>query len=77
MHIETPNILGAIAIGLGASLIMDLWNLFLKCTFGIPSLNYCLLGRWLCHMPEGAFRHPSIAAATQKPFECTFGWIDL
>ena len=36
---------------------MDLWNLFLKRTFGIPSLNYCLLGRWLRHMPEGTFRH--------------------
>lgn len=75
MRIEVPYILGAIAIGLGASLIMDLWNLFLKCAFGIPSLNYCLLGRWLCHMPEGTLRHASIAAAAQKPFECTLGWL--
>ena len=28
MSTETPYILGAIAIGLGASLFMDLWNLF-------------------------------------------------
>jgi len=75
MRIETPYILGAIAIGLGASLIMDLWNLFLKCAFGIPSLNYCLLGRWLRHMPEGTLRQASITAAPQKPFECTVGWI--
>jgi hypothetical protein len=75
MRVEIPYILGAIAIGLGASLIMDLWNLFLKRAFGIPSLNYCLLGRWLCHMPEGTFRHTSISAATQIPFECTVGWI--
>jgi uncharacterized membrane protein YagU involved in acid resistance len=63
------------AIGIGASLVMDLWNLFLNRTFGIPSLNYCLLGRWLRHMPEGTFRHASISAAPQKPFECTVGWI--
>ena len=75
MRIETPYILGAIAIGLGASLIMDLWNLFLKCTFGIPSLNYCLLGRWLRHMPEGTLRHANITAAPQKSFECMVGWI--
>jgi len=75
MRIETPYILGAIAIGLGASLIMDLWNLFLKHAFGIPSLNYCLLGRWLRHIPEGTLRHTSISAAPQKPFECTVGWI--
>jgi hypothetical protein len=75
MRIEAHYILGAIAIGIGASLIMDLWNLFLKRAFNIPSLNYCLLGRWLRHMPGGTFRHASITDAPQKPFECTVGWI--
>ena len=75
MSIEASYILGAIAIGIGATLVMDLWNLFLKRTFAIPSLNYCLLGRWLRHMPRGTFRHASITAAPQKPFECTVGWI--
>jgi hypothetical protein len=75
MSIEAHYILGAIAIGIGATLLMDSWNLFLKRTFSIPSLNYCLLGRWLRHMPGGTLRHASIAAAQQKPFECTVGWI--
>ena len=75
MSIEARAVLGAIAIGIGATLVMDLWNLFLKRTFTIPSLNYCLLGRWLRHMPGGTFRHASIAAAPQKPFECAVGWI--
>ena len=75
MSIETSYILGAIAIGIGATLAMDLWNLFLKRMFSIPSLNYCLLGRWLRHMPGGTFRHASIAAAPQKPFECAVGRI--
>ena len=66
-------ILGAVAIGIGATLAMDLWNLFLKRVFGIPSLDYCLLGRWLRHMPSGTLRHASIAAASPKPFECTIG----
>jgi hypothetical protein len=39
VRIEANHILGAIAIGVGASLVMDLWKLFLKGTFGIPSLN--------------------------------------
>jgi hypothetical protein len=73
--IQPDYILGAIAIGIGASLIMDLWNLFLKRTFGIPSLNYCLLGRWLRHMPAGTLRHANITAAPRKPLECTVGWI--
>ena len=75
MRIEANYIPYAIAIGIGATLIMDLWNLFLKRAFSIPSLNYCLLGRWLRHMPGGTFRHASITAAPQKPFECTVGWI--
>jgi DUF2938 family protein len=74
MRIEADYVLGAIAIGIGATLSMDLWNLFLKRTFSIPSLNYCLLGRWLRHMPAGTFRHASIAAAPQKRFECKVGW---
>jgi uncharacterized membrane protein YagU involved in acid resistance len=75
MSIEVNYVLGAIATGLGATLVTDLWSLFLKRAFNIPSLNYCLLGRWLGHMPGGTFRHASITAAPQKPFECTVGWI--
>ena len=75
MTIEASYILPAVAIGIGATLVMDLWNLFLKRAFSIQSLNLCLLGRWLRHMPEGTFRHASITAAPQKPLECTVGWI--
>ena len=75
MNIEPNQIVGAIAVGVGATLFMDLWNLFLKRAFGIPSLNYCLLGRWLRHMPRGTFRHANISAAPQQTFECAVGWI--
>jgi Protein of unknown function (DUF2938) len=75
MSSEPNDILGVIAIGIGATLVMDLWNLFLKRTLSIPSLNYCLLGRWLRHMPGGTLRHASITAAPRKPLECTVGWI--
>jgi hypothetical protein len=75
MRIEAGEIPAALLVGLGATLVMDLWNLFLKRTFGIPSLDYCLLGRWLCHMPSGTLRHAQITAAPQKPLECAVGWI--
>jgi hypothetical protein len=75
MMIEAQHIPETIAIGLGASLVMDLWNLFLRRAFGIPSLNYCLLGRWLRHMPGGTVMHANIAAAPAKSFECPVGWI--
>ena len=75
MNIDARSIAAAILIGIGATLLMDTWNLFLKRAFNIPSLNYCLLGRWVAHMPQGTLRHPSIAAAPQKPFECALGWL--
>ena len=75
MNLEPESVVGAIAVGLGATLVMDLWNLLLKRAFGIPSLDVCLLGRWLLHMPGGRFRHASIHAAARKPHECAVGSI--
>jgi hypothetical protein len=75
MNLTAHHILSAAAIGVGASVLMDVWNLLLKRVLGIPSLSYCLLGRWLLHMPAGTFAHVSISAAPQKRFECTAGWL--
>ena len=75
MSLEVRHILGAMAMGIGATLLMDLWNKFLKRAFGIPSLDYCLLGRWLRHMPAGTLTHADISAAPPKPRECTVGWL--
>lgn len=72
---EPRNLIGAVVVGLGATLLIDLWALFLRRGFDIPSLSYCLLGRWVLHMPGGTFVHRSIAAAQQKPHECATGWV--
>jgi hypothetical protein len=75
MSIAENHMLVAIVIGIGATLGMDLWNLFLKRAFGIPSLNLCWLGRWILHMPGGVFRHASIGASPHRPLECAVGRI--
>lgn len=64
----------AIAIGMGATLFIDLWALLLRRVFGVRSLDYCLLGRWVLHMPTGKFAHESISAAAKKTYECAVGW---
>ena len=74
MSAEGPYYLAAVVVGLGATLFMDVWALLLTRVFGVPAANYCLVGRWLCHMPEGTFMHASIAAAPPKRNECTVGW---
>lgn len=75
MSIETADVLAAVLIGAGATLLLDLWSLFLQLAFRVPFANLCLLGRWLRHMPQGRFAHASIATAPPMRFECAVGWI--
>jgi len=72
---DATYFLGAVVVGIGATLLMAVWALRLKTAFSIPLAKYCLYGRWLCHMPEGTFVHTSIATAPQKRSECTVGWL--
>jgi hypothetical protein len=69
------QLISAVAVGLGATLVLDLWAAFLNRAFAIPLPNQCFVGRWVLHMTNGVFRHPSIAKAAQKPGECAVGWI--
>jgi hypothetical protein len=75
MRIGIDALLRAVVMGLGATLVMDLWNLFLRRVFGIPSLDLRLLGRWVLHMPSGTFRHARIGAAAPQRFERAVGWL--
>ena len=75
VSLAIADLAGAAAVGIGATLLMDLWNLVLKCLFGIPSLDYGLLGRWVLHLPQGTFRHRSMAATPRKSGERAVGWI--
>jgi len=75
MNIALGQVLSTIAVGIGATLVMDLWSILLRRAANIPPPNYCFVGRWLRYMPDGIFRHDSIAAAPQKSAECAVGWI--
>jgi len=44
-------VLRTVLVGGGATLVMDGWVLLLR-RFGIPSLNFAFLGRWLGNLPE-------------------------
>lgn len=71
----TTSGLWAAAVGLGATLLMDISALLVNRAFGIIPANYCLVGRWFCHMRLGVFTHASIANASNQPLECAVGWI--
>ncbi|MBS9463566.1 DUF2938 domain-containing protein [Flagellimonas sp. 389] len=66
-------ILQTILIGIGATLFMDLYALLLK-IFGIKSLDYRFLGRWIGHFTKGHFRHNHIMKSSAMPYELSVGW---
>jgi hypothetical protein len=69
-----PEVVGyAIAIGVGATLVMDLWIFLRKRLFGIPALDYALVGRWFAYLPRGKFHHAPIAASPPVPGERVVG----
>lgn len=74
MHNLNELLLASLVVGVGATLVMDIWALLLQRVFAIPSLSYCLVGRWLGHMPSGIFYHAKITAAAPRAGECALGW---
>lgn len=70
----TEFVARAVMIGVGATIVMDLWAILLKRTFSIPSLGYQVVGRWLASMPAGKFRHDNILKVAPMPGEAVIGW---
>jgi hypothetical protein len=66
--------LDALAIGVGATALMDVWAVALKRFWCIPSLNLAMVGRWLGHLPRGTFTHVNIAQAAPVRDEAILGW---
>lgn len=65
----------AILIGIGATVIMDIWALLRERLFGIAPTNWGMVGRWVAHMKKGRFHHFAIASATPVRGEQTIGWL--
>lgn len=68
-------LIGAILIGVGATVLVDLWMIVRWRLLRIPLTSYGLVGRWIALMAHGQFRHFSIAAAPSVPRERLIGWI--
>jgi Protein of unknown function (DUF2938) len=69
-----PLLSRAIAIGIGATALMDLWLLLLR-RAGVPTMDFALLGRWVGHVFRGRFAHDAIRRAPSLPGERGLGWV--
>jgi hypothetical protein len=65
----------SLAIGIGATALLDLWALFLNRAFGIPLANWAMVGRWFAYLPRGRFMHDTIADTPPVSNELAIGWI--
>ena len=68
------DILSVGFIGIGATMIMDIWGVIRKPLLGVPAPDYGMVGRWIGHMAHGKFRHDRIAAAAPIAGERVLGW---
>jgi hypothetical protein len=64
----------ALVIGAGATVVMDIWTQLQKRLFGVSSLDYAMVGRWIGHLADGRYRHDSIAKASPVSGERVIGW---
>ena len=62
-------------IGIGATLAMDLWAMFLTLAFRQPKANWAPVGRWFYHLKFGTVFHQTIADAAPYRHEQALGWI--
>ncbi|HEX6396170.1 MAG TPA: DUF2938 family protein, partial [Steroidobacteraceae bacterium] len=65
----------ALVIGTGATAATDAWSLLRSRWFGVAAPRWGLVGRWIAQMPQGRFRHESIAAVPRARAEVLIGWI--
>lgn len=63
-----------VATGVGATMILDGWSLFLRKVFGVPFPSYLMIGRWVGHFGKLRFRHKSMAEAAPIAGEGLIGW---
>ena len=68
------EILRVVLIGCGATLVMDIWLMFLK-KIGVPTLNFAFIGRWVGHLFRGRIAHESIGKAAPIAQETLLGWL--
>jgi len=68
-------ILKVIIIGIGATLLMDIWSFLQRVLFNAKSLDYRLLGRWIGHFSNGQIAHNTILSSKEIPYEKAIGWL--
>lgn len=58
------TLMAILVVGVGATLVMDVWGWLRKPLLGMAVPDYRMVGRWVGHMAYGKFCHAQIRQAT-------------
>ena len=64
-----------VLIGLGGTILMDLWAILLSFLPGQSKPNWAPVGRWFWHLRNGKVFHDDIGKAEPYAHELALGWI--
>lgn len=64
----------AALVGVGGTIVLDLWALFMARVAGLSASNWAMVGRWFGNMPHGQFAHETMAKAEPVKGELAIGW---
>lgn len=71
----TEIVARAALVGIGGTVILDIYAALVQRLLGTPATNWKMVGRWIGHMPKGEFVQPNIGQAGPVPGEHALGWI--
>lgn len=68
-------IMQAVLVGVGGTIVLDVYAFLLQHLFGVPATNWRMVGRWLGHMPHGNFIQIHLGQVEPVPGEHALGWV--
>lgn len=71
---DTQTLLHAASVGIGGTIVLDLYAFLMRRLFGVPGTNWKMVGRWLGHLSKGQFIQNAIGKADPVPDEHALGW---
>jgi len=65
----------AALVGIGGTIVLDLWALLMVRVLGWSATNWAMVGRWFGNMVRGRFVQETMAKAEPVKGELAIGWI--
>ena len=67
--------LKATLVGVGGTIVLDLYALMMSRVLGVPATNWAMVGRWFGNMAHGQFVQVAMSEAVPVKGELAIGWI--